>query len=123
MSFSFPAPGLSHVVGAAAPLNLRTLGDEFVAAERERPDHMLAVDAQQGVMFTYRQIGAMSRALAAALIERGLKPGDRVGGPCVCLCCLLLCLRCACVCFLLSFVCLWCQLVLFPCVFGLFVCC
>ncbi len=73
------AAGLSYVHGAAVtPLIGETIGvafDETVA--RHGDCHALSV-RQQGIRWTYRELGARVDAFAAGLLALGLAPGERV---------------------------------------------
>src|SRR5579862_7228443 len=71
---------LSYVHGAATtPLLGQTIGAAFDGAVARFGDcHALTV-RQQGIRWTYRQLGERVDALAAGLLALRLEPGDRVG--------------------------------------------
>jgi len=61
------------------PLIDRTIGDCFDRAVLRDPEGEALVVRHQGVRWTWRALKARVDAVAAGLLERGLKPGDRVG--------------------------------------------
>jgi fatty-acyl-CoA synthase len=71
---------LSYVSGASTiPLRGETIGanlDRAVAAWGDRP---ALVVRQQGLRWTYHELGEQAEAFAAGLLSLGLRPGDRVG--------------------------------------------
>jgi len=71
---------LSYVHGApAVPLIGETIGTSFDRAIATWGDRPGLVVRQQGVRWTYRQLGEKVDALAVGLLALGLEPGDRVG--------------------------------------------
>jgi acyl-CoA ligase (AMP-forming) (exosortase A-associated) len=54
-----------------------TLDDLLVDAANRDPDHIAVIDA--AARYTYRDLLTASDAVAAALLDAGLAPGDRVG--------------------------------------------
>jgi len=74
------APQLSYVHGVSSvPLLGETIGvhfDRTVARWGERPG---LVSCQQGLHWSYRELGAKVDAFAAGLLALGLEPGERVG--------------------------------------------
>ena len=56
-----------------------TIGDCFDRTAARHPDGEALVVRHQGVRWTWRELKARVDAVAAGLLERGLKPGDRVG--------------------------------------------
>jgi fatty-acyl-CoA synthase len=72
--------GLSYVHGASVrPLLGRTIGDCFDEVCASFPDALALISRHQGVRWTYGELKRRVEALAAALLDKGLKPGDRVG--------------------------------------------
>lgn len=61
------------------PLLDITIGDCFDRAVLRDPEGEALVVRHQGVRWTWRELKARVDAVAAGLLERGLKPGDRVG--------------------------------------------
>jgi fatty-acyl-CoA synthase len=73
-----PAP--SYVVGHAdVPLLGETIGQNFDRAVAQWGSRPALVVRQQGVRWTYAELGARVDALAAGLLALGLNPGDRIG--------------------------------------------
>ena len=71
---------LSYVHGASAvPLIGETIGASFDRAVATWGDRPGLIVRQQGVRWTYRELGEKVDALAAGLLALGLEPGDRVG--------------------------------------------
>jgi fatty-acyl-CoA synthase len=69
----------SYVHGAAAtPLLGETIGHRFDLAVARWGDRPALIVRQQGVRWTYAELGARVDALAAGLLALGLAPGDRV---------------------------------------------
>ena len=56
-----------------------TIGDCFDRTAARHPDGEALVVRHQGVRWTWCELKARVDAVAAGLLERGLKPGDRVG--------------------------------------------
>jgi long-chain acyl-CoA synthetase len=75
-----PPPWFAHydpgVPQTLAPYPDRTLIDYLDDSTRERPDHRAMLF--KGAHVTYAELQAQSDALAAALHQRGIRPGDRV---------------------------------------------
>jgi fatty-acyl-CoA synthase len=72
-------PELSYVNGAVAtPLLGETIGHRFDRAVGRWGDRPALIVRQQGVRWTYAELGARVDALAAGLLALGLAPGDRV---------------------------------------------
>ena len=73
-------PSLSYSHGASdIPLLGETIGvnfDRTVARWGERPG---LISCQQGVSWTYKELGEKVNAFAAGLLALGLQPGERVG--------------------------------------------
>ena len=71
---------LSYVSGASAiPLLGETIGanlDRGIAAWGDRP---ALIVRQQGLRWTYRELGKQAEAFAAGLLSLGLQSGDRIG--------------------------------------------
>jgi fatty-acyl-CoA synthase len=71
---------LSYVHGASGvPLIGGTIGANFDRAVATWADRPGLIVRQQGVRWTYRELGEKVDALAAGLLALGLEPGDRVG--------------------------------------------
>jgi fatty-acyl-CoA synthase len=72
--------GLSHVTGAnAPPLIEYTIGEALARAAQQWPDRPALISAHQGIRWTYRDLLERADRLAAGLLKRGVKPGDRIG--------------------------------------------
>lgn len=70
---------LSYSSGVSdTPLLGRTLGDDLAAATASHPGREALVDVPSGRRWTYTELDEDTRALAVALLERGVVPGDRV---------------------------------------------
>ena len=70
----------SRVKGAdGPPLIERTIGAQFDATAARLPDGEALVVRHQNIRWTWAELKARVDAVAAGLLERGLKPGDRVG--------------------------------------------
>ncbi|MDC6132288.1 AMP-binding protein, partial [Burkholderia gladioli] len=75
-----PHDGLSYVRGATdVPLSHDTIGHFLAAAIARFPDRPAVVFREQDVRWSWREFGDEVDALAAALIELGIAPGERVG--------------------------------------------
>jgi len=61
------------------PLIEQTIGDFFDAMASRFPDNEALVSCHQQIRYTYRQLQQESTRLASALLELGVRPGDRVG--------------------------------------------
>jgi fatty-acyl-CoA synthase len=61
------------------PLIEQTIGDFFDAMVSRFPDNEALVSCHQQVRHTYRQLQQEANRLASALLELGLRPGDRIG--------------------------------------------
>ena len=71
---------LSYVHGASAtPLLGDTIGAHFDRAISRWGDRPGLISCQQGIRWTYRELGERVDAFAAGLLALGLKPGERVG--------------------------------------------
>ena len=74
-----PARTLSYSSGISdVPLRGSTLGDDLAGAVAEHPDGEALVDVPSDRRWTYAQLDEDTRALAVALLDRGVEPGDRV---------------------------------------------
>lgn len=74
------AEDLSLVRGAVAPPLLEhTIGAALDLAVQQWPDAEALVSVHQDVRWTWAELGRRADALAAGLLARGLRPGDRVG--------------------------------------------
>ncbi|MEK6419169.1 AMP-binding protein [Burkholderia gladioli] len=75
-----PLDGLSYVRGTTdVPLSHDTIGHFLASAIARFPDRPAVVFREQGVRWSWREFGDEVDALAAALIELGIAPGERVG--------------------------------------------
>ncbi len=71
---------LSYVHGATSvPLIGETIGANFDRAVARWGDRSALVVRQQGVRWSYRELGEKVDAFAAGLVALGLQPGERVG--------------------------------------------
>jgi fatty-acyl-CoA synthase len=71
---------LSYERGTRFPeLIDKTIGDSFDEIASKMGEHVAVVSRHEGVQLTYRELREKSDRLAAALLESGLKPGDRIG--------------------------------------------
>lgn len=71
---------LSYSSGISdVPLLGLTLGDSLAAATAAHPARDALVDVPSGRRWTYAELDEDTRALAVALLDRGVQPGDRVG--------------------------------------------
>jgi fatty-acyl-CoA synthase len=71
---------LAHVRGADhPPLREDTIGRAFDAAVARWPDREAVVSVHQDIRWTWAELGARVDAVAAAFLNLGLEPGDRVG--------------------------------------------
>ncbi|OWW19271.1 AMP-binding protein [Noviherbaspirillum denitrificans] len=61
------------------PLIEQTIGEFFDAMASRFPDNEALVSCHQQIRYTYRQLQEESNRLASALLETGLRPGDRIG--------------------------------------------
>ena len=72
--------GLSYAHGGAGPPLLGlTISGVLDNAADNWPDKDALVVADQGVRWSWQELRERSRKLAAGLLARGLKPGDRIG--------------------------------------------
>ena len=62
-----------------APLIEMTIGDRFDQTVARYPDGDALVVRHQNIRWSWSELGARVEAVAAGLLQRGLKPGDRVG--------------------------------------------
>ncbi|MDE2452287.1 MAG: AMP-binding protein, partial [Burkholderiales bacterium] len=75
-----PRQGLSHVVGAdVPPLSQRTISEWLDATAEASPDRTACVFREQGLRWTWQQLRDESDRLAAALLQLGFTPGERLG--------------------------------------------
>jgi fatty-acyl-CoA synthase len=75
-----PLNGLSHVCGdTTVPLWTLTIADLLRRAVTEWPERPAAVFREQGVRWTWAQLGMEVDRFAAGLLALGLTPGDRLG--------------------------------------------
>jgi fatty-acyl-CoA synthase len=71
---------LSHVVGPTEPpLREDTLGAALDAAAERWPEAEALVSVEQGIRWTWADLRARADTVAAAFLNLGLEPGDRVG--------------------------------------------
>jgi fatty-acyl-CoA synthase len=71
---------LSHERGTRSPeLIDKTIGDAFDEVASKMGDHVAVVSRHEGVRLSYNELREKSDRLAAALLDSGLKPGDRIG--------------------------------------------
>ncbi|ORU90836.1 MAG: AMP-binding protein [Cycloclasticus sp. symbiont of Poecilosclerida sp. M] len=71
---------LSYEYGVSdVPLMGKTIGVVFDETVARWPDKLAIISRHQSIRWTYRQYKEQVDALAAGLIELGLKPGDRIG--------------------------------------------
>ena len=71
---------LSYSSGISdVPLLGLTLGDSLAAATAAHPGRDALVDVPSGRRWTYAELDEETRALAVALMDRGVQTGDRVG--------------------------------------------
>src|SRR5690606_7507715 len=61
------------------PLIETTIGECFDRTAARDPDGMALIVGHQSVRWTWRELKARVDAVAAGLLQRGLKPGDRIG--------------------------------------------
>ena len=75
-----PCMSLSQVIGATfPPLIEDTIGAAFDKAVARDPAGLALVSRHQAVRWTWAELGERVDAVARALVDRGLMPGDRVG--------------------------------------------
>ena len=71
---------LSHDAGATSPPLLdETIGDNLASTTEAFGDREAVVECATGRRWTYREFHEATRRIATALLERGTKPGDRIG--------------------------------------------
>ena len=64
---------------ATPPLIEKTIGAFFEEMAARQPDSEALVSRHQRIRYTYAELRRHSRRLASALLQLGLRPGDRVG--------------------------------------------
>ena len=73
-------PALSYVHGVSdVPLLGETIGACLTRIVAAHPDAEALVSREQGVRYTYKQLGAEVERCARALLARGIGKGDRIG--------------------------------------------
>jgi fatty-acyl-CoA synthase len=71
---------LSYEAGATdPPLIDQTIGDNLAQTAASFPDRDAVVDCATGRRWTYADFHEATRRIATGLLERGTKPGDRIG--------------------------------------------
>ena len=71
---------MSYVSGTGTvPLIGETIGQHFDRAVNRWGDRPALIARQQGVAWSWRDLGERVDAFAAGLVALGLKPGDRIG--------------------------------------------
>ena len=71
---------LSHDAGATSPPLLdETIGDNLARTTEAFGDREALVECATGRRWTYREFHEATRRIATALLDRGTKPGDRIG--------------------------------------------
>src|ERR1700722_18611734 len=71
---------LSYAHGVTTvPLLGETIGAHFDRTVERWGDRPALISRQQGITWTWRELGAKVDAFAAGLVAMGLKPGERVG--------------------------------------------
>ncbi len=71
---------LSYDSGATSPpLIDQTIGENLAATAAAFPDREALVECATGRRWTYAEFHEATRRIATALLERGTKPGDRIG--------------------------------------------
>ncbi|GAA1456322.1 AMP-binding protein [Williamsia maris] len=71
---------LSYDRGESAPPLLETtIGRSLAQTAARVPDNDALIDCASGRQWTYRELRAVVLAVAAGLLRRGVRPGDRVG--------------------------------------------
>ncbi|MEY4843746.1 MAG: hypothetical protein RL312_27, partial [Pseudomonadota bacterium] len=74
------SPALSYVTGQSdQPLIGETIGTNFARTVAQWGDRPGLIVRQQGIRWSYAELGAKVDAFAAGLLALGLHPGDRVG--------------------------------------------
>jgi fatty-acyl-CoA synthase len=75
-----PVVSLSHVTGATSPpLIESTIGAAFDKAVARDPGGLAIISRHQGIGWSWAEFGSRVDAVARALLDHGLVPGDRVG--------------------------------------------
>jgi fatty-acyl-CoA synthase len=64
---------------AEVPLLGETIGANLASNAARRPDHEALVDRPSGRRWTYGELDAWVTEVALGLLDRGVRPGDRVG--------------------------------------------
>ncbi|MGE0700418.1 MAG: AMP-binding protein [Hyphomicrobiaceae bacterium] len=75
---SEPKPSYTHGI-SETPLLGETIGQHFDRTVARWGDRLGLAVRQQGIRWTWRQLGERVDAVAAGLLALGLEPGDRVG--------------------------------------------
>jgi fatty-acyl-CoA synthase len=71
---------LSYDSGATSPLLLdETIGDNLARTTATFPGREALVECETGRRWTYTELHEATRRIATALVERGTRPGDRIG--------------------------------------------
>ena len=71
---------LSYDSGVTSPPLLdETIGGNLARTTATFPDREALVECATGRRWTYAELYEATRRIATALIERGTKPGDRIG--------------------------------------------
>ena len=80
MEVKAPSGASSYVSGASTiPLLGETVGANLDRAIARWGDRPALIVRQQGISWSYRELGDRARRLATGLLKLGLRPGDRVG--------------------------------------------
>jgi len=75
-----PRDGKAHVIGDRGPeLWRRTIPEQLAQTVAAHGDREAAVFREQGIRWTWKELAAEADALAAGLLDLGLKKGDRIG--------------------------------------------
>src|SRR3974390_2722199 len=77
-SMTEAAPSYAHGTSTVTPLG-ETIGQFFDGTVARWSDRPGLIACQQGIKWSYRELGEKVDAFAAGLIALGLKPGERIG--------------------------------------------